>query len=108
MLAQAGVVHLDGGDAVEREPRQRIARLARESVGPGGRGPDPEQFLRRHLVRHMPMRDTAARVLRQDFVVEVNVALQLRAFPILGDRRVPPLLGERRVVIDAVGVRTAR
>src|SRR5512139_371406 len=85
VLAEARVVPLDDGDTVEREPRQRVARLARDQVGAGRRGPRPEQLLGGDLVGDVPVEDAAARALREAFAANADVALQLRPLPVRGD-----------------------
>src|SRR5690242_6933204 len=49
-LAQAVGVELGAQDPVEGEPRQGVARLAREQIGAARGGPDLEQFFRGDLV----------------------------------------------------------
>ena len=69
-------------------------RFARKRIGAGRRRPDAEELLRGHLIRDVPVGDAPARVLREDLVVEPDVALQLGPLPVGGNRRVPALLAK--------------
>jgi hypothetical protein len=83
-------------------PGQRVARLARDQVGPGGPGPDPEELLRCDLVRDMPVRDATRGHGGEHLVGDTNIVLELHAPPVLGELRAAALHREWRVVVFPV------
>src|ERR1700693_6363036 len=101
-LAQAGRIELGNQDSIEREPGQWVTRFARREARPRGRCPDLEELFRSHLVGDVPVGYAARRRSSEDLIRKMYVLLQLHPLPVLPNRFVPTLLGERCVVIGPV------